>query len=238
MSLAKKSLSILGKLTILAVLFAAFTAGLGAVVFMALRSPEVQVPEVVGKNFGDGEKDLASLDLKIRKRTDRFSQEAPNTILEQTPLPGEKVKAGQTISVVLSRAEQEGDEKPAEVKKEKAADKPKGVDEPSEVDKARQKRRAANKNSNAAGNNANSNSAANAKSNAAVNADSGNGDSATGNANSNSRPANSGSRTNSNQSGTNANSRSTIAPAAANRSTTAAPARPAGTGANNNRRPQ
>ncbi len=238
MSLAKKSLSVVGKLVVVLVLFAAFTAGLGAVLFMALRSPEVQVPEIVGKNLAAGEQELVSLDLKIRERTRRFSQEAPNTILEQTPRAGERVKAGQTISVIVSRAEQEGDEKPAEVKKEKVDDKPKGVDEPSEVDKARQKRRAASKNTNANGNkNVNSNTNSNSSSTAAANADPESGSSTNGNS-ANSRSTNSNSR-NSNASGANANNRQT-APngSTTNRGTAPPTARPNSAGANSNRRPQ
>lgn len=241
MDLAKKSLSVVGKLIVVLVLFAAFTAGLGAVLFMALRSPEVQVPEIVGKNYGAGEQELASLDLKIRERTKRFSQEAPNTILEQTPRAGERVKAGQTISVIVSRAEQEGDEKPAEVKKTKADDKPKDVDEPSEVDKARQKRRAANKNTNGNGNkNANKNDNSNSNSNAATNSDSESGNSANKNS-ANSRSTDSNSRnSNGGASGANANSRPPTAPSGtpASRSPAPATARPNNTGVNSNRQPQ
>lgn len=200
MSLVKKSLSAFGKLFVVALLLGAFVFGLGGVLFLALRSPEVTVPEVVGKDYLEGERELAQMDLKIRKRTDRFSQEKPNTILEQIPRPGEMVKAGQTISVVVSRAQAEGDEKPAEIKKEKEEDKPKGVEEPSEVDKARQKRRQQNKNANANGNkNSNGNSNSNSNANSASNSNTGNsnGGATNGNArnsnggNANSRPANS-----------------------------------------------
>lgn len=240
MSLAKKSLSVVGKLVVVLILFAAFTAGLGAVLFMALRSPEVQVPEIVGKNMSAGEQELASLDLKIRERTKRFSQEAPNTILEQTPRAGERVKAGQTISVIVSRAEQEGDEKPAEVKKEKVDDKPKDVDEPSEVDKARQKRRAANKNTNSNTNkNSDKNANSNSSSNSAANADPESGSQTNGNS-ANSRSTNSNSRSsNGGASGANANSRqSAPGGTTTNRSAAPANARPTSTGANSNRRPQ
>lgn len=147
MSFVKKSLSAFGKLGVVLVLLAAFVAGMGGVMLLALRSPEVKVPQVVGKEFLEGEKELAQFDLKIRRRSDRFSQEKPNTILEQYPLPGDTLKSGQTVAVIVSRAEAIGDEKPAEVKKETVQDKPKG-EEQSEVDKARQKRKAANKNAN------------------------------------------------------------------------------------------
>lgn len=150
MSLVKKSLPVFGKLAVVSLLLAAFVVGLGGVLMMSLRSKEVKVPAIIGKDFGEGERELAQSELKIRKRTDRFSQEKPNTILEQSPAEGEILKTGQTVAVVVARAEAIGDEKPAEVKKDKTKDedKPKGVDEPTEVDKARQKRKAANKNAN------------------------------------------------------------------------------------------
>ena len=161
MSLAQSGLSIFGKLSIIIVLLGAFLFGLGGTLYMALRSPEVKVPEVVGKDFLAAEKDVEAMGLKLRKRTDRFSQEKPNTILEQAPLAGESVKAGQTISVVIARAEAEAGEKAAEVKKENVNDNSsKAVEEPqSEVEKSRQKRKAANANKNLNQNkNGNSNS--------------------------------------------------------------------------------
>lgn len=210
-SLAQSGLSIFGKLSIIIVLLGAFLFGLGGTLFMALRSPEVKVPEVVGKDFLAAEKDVEGMGLKLRKRTDRFSQEKPNTILEQTPLAGEMVKAGQTISVVIARAEAEEGEKAAEVKKENV-NTAKEVEEPqSEVEKSRQKRKAANANKNTNANkktnsnqsdnsNANSNSSASGNSNADgaanartnTNAKNSNG----GSSNQNSRPAATGTNSN------------------------------------------
>lgn len=190
MSFAKKSLSVFGKLGVILVLLAAFVVGMGGVMLLALRSPEVKVPQVVGKDFLEGEKELAQFELKIRRRSDRFSQEKPNTILEQYPLPGDTLKAGQTVAVVVSRAEAIGDEKPAEVKKETVQDKPKG-EEQSEVDKARQKRKAANKNVNANSKNINTDSSGNFN----------------GNANKSSNDNNSGNSNSRNNNGGNANNR-------------------------------
>lgn len=179
MNLAQSGLSIFGKLSIIIVLLGAFVFGLGGTLYMALRSPEVKVPEVVGKDFLAAEKDVEAMGLKLRKRTDRFSQEKPNTILEQAPLAGDSVKAGQTISVVIARAQAEEGEKAAEVKKENVNDNSsKSGDEPqSEVEKSRQKRKAANKNANVSKNgnsNASGNSRANSNANAAGNANGGN----------------------------------------------------------------
>lgn len=118
MSLVKTGTSAAGRLLIVIGLLGAFLAGLFGVVIFSLRGQEVQVPEIVGKNFQESEKELASLGLKIKKRATRYSQESPNTVLEQLPRPGETVKTGQLVLVVISRAFTEGDENPVEVEKE------------------------------------------------------------------------------------------------------------------------
>lgn len=101
----------------LAVLAGVFLLAMVGVVYMSLQGNEIKVPEIVGKNFSDSEKELALLGLKIKRRADRFSTEAPNTILEQLPKPGETVKTGQMILVVLSKAGGEGEEPPTSLKK-------------------------------------------------------------------------------------------------------------------------
>src|SRR4030095_16009389 len=76
------------------------------------------VPEIVGKNYSQSEKELEALGLKIKRRADRYSEEAPNTVLEQLPKPGDTVKTGQLILVVTSKPNPEGDEKPTTIKKD------------------------------------------------------------------------------------------------------------------------
>jgi PASTA domain len=105
-----------GKLLIVAALLVAFLAGMLAVVWMSLRGDVVTVPQIIGKDVLESEKELASLGLKLKKRANRFSKENPNTILEQLPKPGEMVKTGQTISVVVSKMDPEDTtEEPATV---------------------------------------------------------------------------------------------------------------------------
>jgi beta-lactam-binding protein with PASTA domain len=116
-SFIKKSTSALGKLVVVVLLAAAFLVGLVGVVYMSLQGEEIQVPEIVGKDFFESEKALTSLGLTIKKRADRYSEEKPNTILEQLPKPGDTVKTGQMILVVTSKSNPEGDETPATVKK-------------------------------------------------------------------------------------------------------------------------
>ena len=117
MSVIKKSASALGKLFIVIVLATAFLAGMTGVVYMSLKGDVMQVPEIVGKDFVESEKELAHLGLKIKKRADRYSTEKPNTVLEQLPKPGETVKTGQMILVVTSKTNPEGEEAPVTIKK-------------------------------------------------------------------------------------------------------------------------
>lgn len=97
----------------------AFLFGVVTTVYLSLRSPEVKVPDVVGKNRFDAEKVLADADLNFRVRAIRPSNQAqPDTVLFQLPRPGEVVKAGQTVAMDISRAAKEGEAsetvKPAE----------------------------------------------------------------------------------------------------------------------------
>lgn len=117
MSFISKIGSALGKLLIVASLAAAFLLGAGYVVYRSLQGSEITVPEIVGKNYSESEKELEALGLRIKRRADRYSEEAPNTVLEQLPKPGDTVKSGQMILVVTSKPNAEGDEKPTTIKK-------------------------------------------------------------------------------------------------------------------------
>ena len=117
MSFIKKIGSALGKLLIVAALAFAFLIGMAFVVYRSLQGSEIVVPEIVGKNADQSERELAALGLKVKKRAERYSEEAPNTILEQLPKAGDTVKTGQLILIVTSKANPEGDEKPTTIKK-------------------------------------------------------------------------------------------------------------------------
>lgn len=117
MSFVKKSASAFGKLFTVIALAGTFTVGAVGVVYMSLQGEEMKVPEIVGKDLIESEKELTSLGLRIKKRADRFSTEKPNTILEQLPKAGDTVKTGQMILVVTSKTNPEGEEAPATIKK-------------------------------------------------------------------------------------------------------------------------
>ncbi|MGH9819079.1 MAG: PASTA domain-containing protein [Pyrinomonadaceae bacterium] len=117
MSIFKSGISALGKLLIVASLATAFLFGLVGVVYMSLQGRVVQVPEITGKSYEESEKELSLLGLKIARRADRVTADAPNTILEQLPRSGETVKTGQIIRVVTSKQGPPGEETPTALKK-------------------------------------------------------------------------------------------------------------------------
>ena len=117
MSFIKQGASAFGKLIIVALLAGTFLAGAAGAVYLSLQGEELKVPEIVGKDFVESEKELAALGLRIKRRADRFSTEKPNTILEQLPKPGDTVKTGQMILVVVGKTNPEGDEAPVTLEK-------------------------------------------------------------------------------------------------------------------------
>lgn len=110
-------ISAITKLAVVAALAAAFLFGMATVVYMSLQGEVVQVPEIVGKSLADSKSQLASLGLKIQVRASRPTTDAPDTILEQLPRPGETVKTGQLIVVVTSKPTAQPDETPSTLKK-------------------------------------------------------------------------------------------------------------------------
>ncbi|HEX2268401.1 MAG TPA: PASTA domain-containing protein, partial [Pyrinomonadaceae bacterium] len=110
MSLASRVVSIFRSITIVIAIAVVFLFGVATTVYLSLRSPEVKVPDVVGKNRFDAEKILEEADLKYRWRASRPSNQAPpDTVLFQLPRPGEVVKAGQTVAMDYSRPTKEGE---------------------------------------------------------------------------------------------------------------------------------
>ena len=109
MSLATNLLSVLRRITIVIVIAIAFLFGVVTTVYLSLRSPEVTVPDVVGKDRFEAERILAKADLNFRVRATRPSKANPDTVLFQLPRSGEVVKAGQTVAMDISRVAKEGE---------------------------------------------------------------------------------------------------------------------------------
>jgi len=142
-----------------------FLFGLATTVYLSLRSPEVKVPDVVGKDRFEAEHILGGAGLNYRVRATRPSNQLKaDTVLFQVPRAGEVVKAGQTVAMDISRTAKEGEASEAVVEKpadENAA--PANANEPAPANENKPKRnkntnKNANENANANGNhNANSN---------------------------------------------------------------------------------
>ena len=110
MSLVARIASIFRSIAIVIAIAVVFLFGVATTVYLSLRSPEVKVPDVIGKDRFEAERILADADLKFRVRATRPSNQAkPDTVLFQLPRPGEVVKAGQTVAMDISRATKEGE---------------------------------------------------------------------------------------------------------------------------------
>lgn len=119
--MAKSTLSALGRIGIVIGVAVAFLFGLAGTVYLSLRSKEVKVPDVIGKNRLAAESALSDSGLNIRVRATRPSADTkPDTVLVQLPRSGEVVKSGQTVAVDVSRAAKEGESAPSTIVDNKA----------------------------------------------------------------------------------------------------------------------
>jgi hypothetical protein len=109
LSFAANLVSIFRRITIVVVIAIAFLFGVATTVYLSLRSPEVKVPDVIGKDRFEAERILAAADLNFRVRAIRPSKANPDTVLFQLPWSGEVVKAGQTVAMDISRVMKEGE---------------------------------------------------------------------------------------------------------------------------------
>lgn len=128
MSLASNALSVLQRIGLVILIGLVFLFGLSATVYLSLRSPEVNVPNVVGQDRFEAERILGEAGLNFRVRATRPSNEVrADTVLFQLPRAGEVVKAGQTVAMDISRTAREGEASEAvvtdkKVSEEKAAE--------------------------------------------------------------------------------------------------------------------
>jgi beta-lactam-binding protein with PASTA domain len=106
----RRTLAALGKAGIVLAVLVAFLFGMLGTVYLSLRTAEVKVPDVLGKDRFTAEKMLEDAGLKLRVRGTRPSTEKqPDTILSQLPEAGLNVKTGIEIAVEVSRAPKEGE---------------------------------------------------------------------------------------------------------------------------------
>lgn len=150
-------MSVLRRLSIIVAIAVIFLFGLVTTVYLSLRSPEVSVPEVVGKDRFEAERILGEVGLNFRVRATRPSnQSKPDTVLFQLPRAGQVVKVGQTVAMDISRAAKEGEAAEGEEIDKKVAEQQADSSSSTDTNDNKPKRnRNANKNANE---NANSNS--------------------------------------------------------------------------------
>jgi len=158
--------SVFRSIAIVIAIAVVFLFGVATTVYLSLRSPEVKVPDIVGKDRFEAEKILAEADLKFRVRATRPSNQAkPDTVMFQLPRAGEVVKAGQTVAMDISRATKEG-ETPEQVTPDEPVEN-RNVNTSANENKPKRPRNR-NLNDNANGN-ANKNANANINANRAIN---------------------------------------------------------------------
>jgi hypothetical protein len=165
--------SIIRSIAIVIAIGVVFLFGVVTTVYLSLRSPEVKVPNIVGKDRFDAEKVLAEADLKFRVRATRPSNDTnPDVVLFQLPRAGEVVKAGQTVAMDISRPAKEG-ESPEKVTpdEDNTNSNANSNSNTNSNDNKPKRPKPKNDNANANGNtNANGNRNANANANRSVNA--------------------------------------------------------------------
>ena len=168
MNTATGALSALRRLGIVIAIAITFLFGLATTVYLSLRSPEVKVPDVVGKDRFEAENILGEAGLNYRVRATRPSnQQKADTVLFQVPRAGEVVKAGQTVAMDISRTAKEGEVPAAIVPESQEENKnTSNANESSLANENKPKRKNVNKNENM---NANANANRNANSNRPVN---------------------------------------------------------------------
>lgn len=160
--MANGALSALRRLSIVIAIAIVFVFGLATTVYLSLRSPEVRVPDVVGKDRLEAENILGDAGLNFRVRAYRPSSEVnAETVVFQLPRPGEVVKAGQTVAMDLSRGVKEGESSEAVVPERTPEDKVSEKANRNTNDTANEnkpKRKITNKNANENSNTVNANS--------------------------------------------------------------------------------
>ena len=170
MNMATGALSALRRLSIVIAVAIVFVFGLGTTVYLSLRSQEVKVPDVLGKDRLEAERILEDADLNFRVRAFRPNSELKtDTVLFQLPRPGEVVKAGQTVAMDLSRTVKEGESSESVTPENTPEDKPdEKVNQNTNAASANEnkpKRKPTNKNANENANGPNRNANRNANAN-------------------------------------------------------------------------
>jgi hypothetical protein len=225
----RRALAAFGKVGIVLAVLIAFLFGMLGTVYLSLRTAEVKVPDVLGKDRLAAETMLEDAGLKLRVRGSRATAEKPDMILSQLPEAGLTVKTGIEVAVEVSRPPKEGErvsaseEEPAQQDEKPAAD---NTNQNSTATNQNQNQnqnqnKPKNKNTNKNANNKNANNSNNSNGNANANRNANNRN-ANATRNTNNRNANTTSNANRTPANTNTNRRPpppTTPPPGANRGT-------------------
>jgi hypothetical protein len=167
--LGRRALAALGKVGIVLAVLVAFLFGMLGTVYLSLRTAEVKVPDVLGKDRFTAEKILEDAGLKVRVRGARPSNEKkPDTILSQLPEAGLTVKTGIEVAVEVSRAPKEGEhvststDEPAQEAEKPADNSNQATSATNQNQNQNQNKPPKNKNTNKNSNNKNANNSNNA----------------------------------------------------------------------------
>ena len=235
MGIGHQAISTLRRIGIVVLIAITFLFGLSATVYLSLRSPEVRVPEVVGKDRFEAERILAKAELNFRVRATRPSNQVnADTVLFQLPRAGEVVKVGQTVAMDISRSVKAGEASEnvvPEEKDDKEASATRNESTPTKNDNENRPKKNKNTNKNA-------NDAANANTNVNTNASAGRANTNRVGANTNREGANVNSEITRPRAVGNANANANInsgRPASQNENKRPPTPRPSPTGQNNNR---
>jgi hypothetical protein len=211
-SFGGRALSALGKVGIALSVIIIFLFGFVGTVYLSLRTSEVKVPDVSGKDRFTAETMLNDVGLSIRIRGTRPSTDKkPDTILSQMPEAGQVVKAGIPVAVEVSRMPKEGesvsssDTEEAQQETNKPADNA-NANQPSTTNQSQNQNQNKPKNKNKNSNNKNSNNSNNSN-NANRNSNNRNANANRNTNNSNSRNSNANTIPNANRGNSNANKR-------------------------------
>ena len=195
LSFGRRLLSALRRVGIVVAVVVVFLFGLVGTVYLSLRTREVKVPDITGKDRYTAEQELENAGLKMRVRGTMPSASKPDLVLNQVPEPGLTVKEGIPVTVQVSRLPKEGESVPTatEEAQQENANKPPGNENANQATNQNQNQNQSQnqnkpKNKNKNSNNKNSNNSNNAnKANQNRNANSSNMNS---NRNANARNAN------------------------------------------------
>ena len=150
MNKATGALSVIRRLVIVIAIAIVFVLGLATTVFLSLRSPEVKVPDVLGKERYEAERVLGEAGLNFRVRATRpSSQVKADTVLFQLPRGGDVVKVGQTVAMDISRPAKEGEASDVAAPEKSPEEKPANTNDNTSANENKPKRpKNTNKNAN------------------------------------------------------------------------------------------